>query len=118
MFLHDRPLSSGGQEIVEKITKWMKRTPDTAPLVTEPPLPPARAYLVFGWNARRKFFPEIRGGPGAWLKAAGGAYVMITYSPEHLLLFSRDSREYKAEYNAMVGNLKAFRQRMEGVMAK
>ena len=58
VFLHDRPLSPGGIEMMAKIVNAMGRTADTAPVIVAPPLPPARAYIVLGALALRKYFPE------------------------------------------------------------
>jgi hypothetical protein len=64
VFLHDRALSAAGAEMIAKITGAMKRTPESAPLVTAAPLPQSRIYVVLGGNAMKKFFPGMRGAPG------------------------------------------------------
>ena len=82
VFLHDRPLSAAGAEMISKITGAMKRTSATAPVVTAAPPPRAKIYVILGGNALKKFFPDMRGAPGQWVSTSSGASVLVTYSPE------------------------------------
>ena len=88
VFLHDRPLSPQGIEMMAKIIAAMGRTAETAPVIIAPPPPKARIYVVLGGLALRKFFPALKGAPGLWLKdVASRADVLVTYSPEYILRF-------------------------------
>ena len=87
VFLHDRPLTDAGKEMMSKIVAAMGRTDATASIVVEPPLPPARAYVVLGALALKKFFPGARGEPGKWVKGPHGEDALVTYSPAFILRF-------------------------------
>lgn len=87
VFLHDRPLTDAGREMMSKIVAAMGRTDATAPVVVEPPLPPARAYVVLGALALKKFFPGVKGEPGKWVKGPHGEDALVTYSPAFILRF-------------------------------
>lgn len=114
VFLHDRPLSPAGAEMMAKIVKAMGRTPDTAPVVTEPPLPHARAYIVLGFHALRKYFPEVRGEPGAWARSRDGKDVLITYSPAFFERFAVISEAVETKKREMWRSLKGVMQRFNG----
>jgi len=111
VFLHDRPLSEKGVEMMAKIIVALGRTAETAPIVLGTPLPEAKVYVVLGGLALRKFFPELRGSPGQWLKASNGADVLVSNSPEYILRFDDASPELKTIKANMWRNLKAVRQR-------
>ncbi len=87
VFLHDRPLSSAGIEMMAKIVLAMGKTAETAPIVFEAPVPKAKAYVVLGGLALKKFLPEVKGEPGQWVTTPGGAPALITYSPNYILRF-------------------------------
>ena len=87
VFLHDRPLSTRGQEMIDKIVAALGKTADSAPVVVDKPVPKAKVYVVLGALALRKFQPTLRGAPGMWLTSPRGADVLITYSPEYILRF-------------------------------
>lgn len=87
VFLHDRPLSPRGREMMDKIVAALGRTDETAPVVFEKPIPRAKMYVVLGALALRKFQPTLRGAPGMWLKTARGSSLLVTYSPEYILRF-------------------------------
>ena len=63
VFLHDRPLSPGGVEMMAKIASAMGKTPETAPVVHDKPIPRARVYVVLGGLAMRKWFPGRNASP-------------------------------------------------------
>lgn len=84
-FLHDRPLSQGGIEMMGKIITAMKQTPETAPIIFAGDRPDAKVCVVLGSAALKKWFPTLRGAPGQWLRGPGGEDVLITYSPEYIL---------------------------------
>ena len=81
-FLHDRPLSPKGVEMMAKIITALGRTAETAPVIVAPQLPKAKVYVVLGGLALKKYFPALKGGPGQWVKTEGGEDVLVTYSPE------------------------------------
>ena len=113
VFLHDRALSAAGAEMIAKITGAMKRTPESAPLVTAAPLPQSRIYVVLGGNAMKKFFPGMRGAPGQWNRDESGRSVLVTYSPEYILRFGEDSPAVKKIKQDMWMSLKTVLQRLE-----
>ena len=112
VFLHDRPLSHDGAEMVARITAALKTTPEAAPLVVAPPLPKSRIYVVLGGLALRKWFPGRNLSPGEWFKSDAGADVLVTYSPEYLRRFSPGSMELKKTKLAMWASLKTIEKRL------
>lgn len=112
VFLHERTLSAAGAEMIAKITSAMKRTSETAPVVVEAPPPPARVYVVLGLFALKKFFPELRGAPGQWLKSGAGADVLVSNSPEYILRFGTESAAVKKIKQDMWRSLKTVEQRL------
>ena len=65
VFLHDKPLSPAGAEMMAKIVAAMGKTAATAPVVVAPPLPKAKVYIVLGGLALKRWFPGLPGGrPG------------------------------------------------------
>jgi len=112
VFLHDRPLSEKGVEMMAKIITAMGRTAETAPIVVAPPLPKARIIVVLGFRALRKYFPELRGEPGRWQKTSDGRDVLITYSPEYILRFATVTPAMLKLKQDMWCSLKAVIQRL------
>ena len=108
-FLHDRPLSEKGVEMMAKILNAMGR-PD-APIVVVPPAPQARVTVVLGGLALRKYFPGMRGEPGQWQKTPEGRDVLITYSPEYILRFGFVTPAVQKMKKDMWTSLKAVVQR-------
>lgn len=88
VFLHDRPLSPKGAEMVGKIVAAMGATDESAPVVVDGAMPRAKVYVVLGVPALVKWMPDKKGGPGDWLKTDGGLDVLVTHSPESLVRFS------------------------------
>lgn len=87
VFLHDKPLSPAGEEMMAKIVTTLGRTAETAPIVVEPPIPKAKVYVILGGLALKKFQPKLKAVPGQWVKTEKGAEVLVTYSPEYILRF-------------------------------
>lgn len=114
VFLHDRPLSPQGVEMVAKIITAMGKDASTAPVIIVPPLPRARVYVILGGLAMRKFFPALRGEPGQWLKTESGEDVLVTYSPEYILRFAASPAFLKKTKQAMWTSLKMVMQRVKG----
>ncbi len=114
VFLHDSPLSPAGIEMMAKIVTAMGRTAETAPVIIEPPLPRARAYIVLGSYALKKYFPGMKGGPGNWTKTADGTDVLITYSPTHILRFSTVDESVMRMKREMWASLKVVMQKFNG----
>lgn len=112
VFLHDRPLSPAGAEMVAKIVRAMGKSESEAPVVLEPPLPPAKVYIVLGGLAMRRFFPEAKGAPGRWIKSKAGQDVLITNSPEYILRFREVTPAVKKIKEDMWRSLKTVLQRI------
>ena len=72
----------------------------------------AKAYVVLGSQAMKKFFPELHGGPGQWLKAPDGADVLVSYSPEYILRFDATLPAVQEKKKDMWRSLKTVRQRI------
>ena len=113
-FLHDRPLAPAGVEMMAKIVTALGKTAETAPVVVAPPLPSARAYVVLGALALKKYFPGLRGEPGQWVRSADGKDVLITYSPAFILRFPTVTDAVKKIKRDMWNSLKGVMQRVNG----
>ena len=111
VFLHDKPLSPKGAEMISKITAALKTTAELAPVVDSSPLPEARIYVVLGSLALRKWFPEIKAAPGMWVKTRSGSDVLVTYSPEYILRFGTVTPAVEKIKKDMWVSLKAVDQR-------
>jgi hypothetical protein len=111
VFLHEKPLSPKGAEMISKITAALKTTAELAPVVDSSPLPEARIYVVLGSLALRKWFPEIKAAPGMWVKTRGGSDVLVTYSPEYILRFGTVTPAVEKIKKDMWVSLKAVAQR-------
>ena len=112
VFLHDRPLTPQGVEMMAKIIGAMHLTAESAPIVVVPPVPKARIYVVLGGLAMRKYFPEMKGEPGQWLKSPDGKDVLITYSPAYILRFAAVTPAVQKMKQDMWRSLKAVIQRL------
>ena len=113
VFIHDRPLSTKGVEMMAKIVTAMGRTEETAPIRVAPPIPKSRVYVVLGGLAMRKHFPGLAGSPGQWLKTQDGADVLVTYSPEYILRYPTVTDAVKKIKQEMWTSLKAVLQRIK-----
>ena len=111
-FLHDRPLSPGGIEMMAKIVTAMHETPETAPIVFTGERPPAKMYVVLGSEAMKKWYPGMRGAPGQWLRGRNGEDVLLTYSPEYLLRFGAATPALMKLKREMWTSLKGVMQRI------
>lgn len=112
-FLHDRPLSPAGIEMMAKIIGAMKRTAENSPIVVEPPMPRAKVLVVLGARALKKYFPEQKAEPGQWFRTPGGRDVLVTYSPEYILRFSTVTPAVQKLKQDMWRSLKAVVQRLK-----
>lgn len=112
-FLHDRPLSPAGIEMMAKIIGAMKRTAENSPIVVEPPMPRAKVLVVLGGRALRKYFPEQKAEPGQWFRTPGGRDVLVTYSPEYILRFDTVTPAVQKLKQDMWRSLKAVVQRLK-----
>ncbi len=112
VFLHDRPLSEKGREMVCKITAAMGGTPEKNPVVVVPPLPKASIYVVLGALAMRRFFPGMAGSCGQWLKSESGEDVLVTNSPEFILRFGETNAAVRKIKQDMWNSLKTVLQRL------
>lgn len=111
VFLHDKPLSAKGAEMISKITAALKTSSELAPVVDSSPLPDAGIYVVLGSLALRKWFPEIKAAPGMWVKTRSGCDVLVTYSPEYILRFGTVTPAVEKIKKDMWVSLKAVAQR-------
>lgn len=107
-FLHHEALSPKAEEIVRKIAGALKLE---AAVFTAPPLPPAKAYVVMGSAAAKKFFPGEHASPGNYLSDPANAFV--TYSPELFIRLGIDSPEVVQRKRAMWTGIKGVVQRYE-----
>ena len=114
VFLHDKPLTPAGVKMMAKIVNAMGRTADTAPVIVATPLPQARAYIVLGALALRKFFPGVKGEPGQWVKSPDGTDALITYSPAFILRFPTVTEAVDKMKHDMWNSLKGVMQRFNG----
>ena len=112
-FLHDRPLSPAGIEMMAKIIEAMKRTAENSPIVVKPPMPRAKVLVVLGARALRKYFPEQKAEPGQWFRTPGGRDVLVTYSPEYILRFGTVTPAVQKLKQDMWRSLKAVVQRLK-----
>ena len=110
VFLHDRPLSPKGVEMMAKILNALGK-PD-APIVVTPPVPQAKVTVVLGGLALKKYFTGMRGEPGQWQKTPEGRDVLITYSPEYILRFGTVTPVVQKIKQDMWTSLKAVKQRL------
>ena len=111
-FLHDRPLSPNGIEMMAKIVTAMHETPESAPIVFNGERPPAKMYVVLGSEAMKKWYPGMRGAPGQWLRGRNGEDVLLTYSPEYLLRFGAATPALMKLKREMWTSLKGVMQRL------
>ena len=109
-FLHDRPLSQAGVEMMAKILNALGK-PD-APIVVAPPVPQAKVTVVLGGLALKKYFPGMKGEPGQWQKTPEGRDVLITYSPAYILRFGTVTPTVEKIKQDMWRSLKAVKQRL------
>lgn len=110
VFLHDRPLSPGGVEMMAKILTALGKA--DAPIVVVPPAPQAKVTVVLGGRALKKYFPGMKGEPGQWQKTPEGRDVLITYSPEYILRFGTVTLAVQKIKQDMWRSLKAVKQRL------
>ena len=110
VFLHDRPLSEKGVEMMAKILTALGKA--DAPIVVTPPAPQAKVTVVLGGLALKKYFPGMKGEPGQWQKTPDGREVLITYSPEYILRFGTVTPAVQKNKQDMWLSLKAVKQRL------
>ena len=112
VFLHDRPLSPGGIEMMAKIVTAMKKTAESAPIVFNGERPAAKAYVLLGSGALRKWLPGVKGAPGEWVKDQAGNSYLVTYSPEFILRMGPPTPAVKEIKMKMWTSLKGVMQRV------
>ena len=110
VFLHDRPLSEKGVEMMAKILNALGKS--DAPIVVTSPAPQAKITVVLGGLALKKYFTGMRGEPGQWQKTPEGRDVLITYSPEYILRFGTVTPAVQKIKQDMWTSLKAVKQRL------
>ena len=114
-FLHDRPLSAEGAEMMAKIVAALGKTAASAPIVWEGALPKAKVIVVLGGNALKKWFPGAAGAPGQWIDTPGVKNVLVTYSPVFILRFRVVTPEVKRLKRAMWESLKSIAARLKNI---
>jgi len=112
VFLHDRALSENGVAMMAKIIPAMGKTPETAPIIFTGELPKAKAYVVLGGNALKKWFPGTPGAPGQWAQTSVAPNVLVTYSPEYILRFGTVTPAVQKLKRDMWTSLKSVLQRV------
>ena len=112
VFLHDRQLTAGGIEMMAKIAAALGRTLSTAPVVFEGDLPRAKAYIVLGANALKKWFPGLNAAPGQWVATAEAPNILVTYSPNYILRFAQVTDSVKEIKRNMWTAIKSVIQRI------
>ena len=112
VFLHDRPLPPAGIEMMAKIVTAMKKTAETAPIVFNGERPAAKAYVLLGSGALRKWLPGVKGAPGEWVKDQAGNGYLVTYSPEFILRMGPPTPAVKEIKMKMWTSLKGVMQRV------
>ena len=115
VFLHDRPLSPGGVEMVAKIIRALGRTAETAPVIVAPPIPRAKMYVVLGGRALARYLPNKHAAPGQWTTSRSGRDVLVTYSPEYILRFGEVTPAVQRIKWEMWQSLKGLVHRLESV---
>jgi len=115
LFIHDRPLSAAGAEIVRKVTEALGETAESAPVVFEPPFPKAKVSVILGGRALKKWFPGCNASPGQWIPVQNGEEALVSYSPEYILRLSMDGEDIKTVKRRMWTDLKAAHRKAKGI---
>lgn len=111
VFIHDRPLSPKGIEMMAKIIPAMGKTPETAPIVVATPIPQAKIYVFLGRAALNKYMAGMRVQEGVWFKSPKGKEIMLVKSPEEILRFATVTPAVKQMKENMWRALKVVMQR-------
>lgn len=113
VFVHDRPLSPKGSEMMSKIIAALGKTAESAPIVISSPIPAAKIVVVLGGLALKRFFPNVKGAPGQWVQDPNGRDVLVTYSPEYILRFATVTPAVLKIKQDMWLSLKSVQQRVQ-----
>lgn len=111
VFLHERPLSAKGVEMMAKIVLALGKTAEAAPIVIAPPIPEARAYVFLGAKALAKYQPDLRLAENCWGKSAKGRDILLVKSPEEIVRFATVTPALQKIKQEMWRSLKGLRQR-------
>ena len=112
VFLHDRSLTAGELEMMSKIVAALGKTNATAPVAYEGVLPKAKAYVVLGKLALKKWFPGVNAAPGAWVATSASPNVLVTYSPGYILRFAQVTPALQKIKKDMWNSIKSVLQRI------
>ena len=112
VFLYDKPLTASAYEMMTKIVLALGKTNKTAPVVFEGELPKAKAYIVLGSLALKKWLPDVKATPGQWISTAISPNVMVTYSPSYILRYAVVTAEVKEMKKKMWLAIKSVLQRI------
>lgn len=87
VFLHHAAMAGASAEMMTNvITRGIKKTPETAPIVFEGERPPAKIYVVLGAKALAKWYEGVSLLNGGWFKDVDSE-VFYTWSPEDIFRF-------------------------------
>jgi len=111
-FVHDRPLSGKGVEMMANVITALKLSPEQALIVVEPPMPDAAIYVFLGAQALRRYLPDRRLGENCWGKTPLGKDMVLVKSPEEILRFETITPAVTKLKQDMWRSLKAVRQRL------
>lgn len=113
-FLHDRPLSPECADMMDKIVAALGKTSETAPVVSSAPLPCAKAYVVLGGLALRKWLPGVNAAPGQWVSSELSPNILVTYSPAYILRFKTVTPTVQKIKKEMWTSIKSVLRRIQG----
>lgn len=114
VFLHDKPLSPPCEEMMAKIVAALGKTHETAPVVTEGAVPRAKAYVVLGGLALKKWFPGVSAAPGQWVATPLSPNVLVTYSPAYIQRFGTVTPAVQQIKKDMWTSIKSVLRRIQG----
>ena len=98
--------------MMAKIITALGRTAENTPVAVAPPVPKARIVVILGGRAMKKYYPDMRGEPGQWIRLPTGEEVLVTYSPEYILRFGTVTPAVQKLKQDMWRSLKAVVQRL------
>lgn len=112
VFLHDRPLSPGADEMVKKIIVALGRTAENTPVIIAPPIPQAKLYVFLGFGALRKYMPALKIEENTWGKSPKGKDILVVKDPEEIVRFGTVTPVMQKIKQDMWRSLKAVKQRL------
>lgn len=101
--------------MMAKIVAALHESAATAPVVSQGTMPRAKAYIVLGARALKKWFPERNAEPGAKFEADDGTEVSVTYSPNYILRFKTVTPAVKRIKESMWMTIKSAARKIGGM---